>query len=136
MVKIAERLEQWRESYGERDPSETEKIEFVRGTILSDIKVRNMNVRRWNQVQKTHPDVRWEEFDLWCRIIWRIWLVEKIKIAKRKQTGRRRKMESNDNDTSGAPNCESTSPILDNSHSVEIDTVHGTSIPLCFDDAC
>jgi hypothetical protein len=66
-----------------------ERLEFVRGIILKDMKVRNAGREKWLEVQKNHPGTRYEEFKSWEESVWMKWLSEKVKAVKRKQKRKR-----------------------------------------------
>src|SRR5271170_151022 len=77
-LQISHQLEQFRADNEETRWDERLQRQFVKEKVLTNVKIRQVNAARFNEVQ-TQFSTLWEEFSIWVEELWIIWIRLKSK---------------------------------------------------------
>ena len=68
-----------------KERGDVDRESFVETVILQDTKARQLNTRKWSEIQKSHPGAEYEEFKEWSSKIWAQWARFKLKVFKKRK---------------------------------------------------
>jgi len=86
-LQISHQLEQFRADNEETRWDERLQRQFVKEKVLTNVKIRQVNAARFNEIQ-TQFSTLWEEFSIWVEELWIIWTRLKSKGVKKKEVRR------------------------------------------------